>query len=288
MPPDQIDPSHIDPSHIDIVKFSADHLEGALTLSRQAGWPHRLEDWAMVLFLSVGFVAIENGRVVGTTFVTLYGAAAATINMVIVDEAMRGRGIGRRLMDMALAECGDRECRLNATKEGLPLYTKLGFKETGRILQHQGALGAGNGEASLDWASVEDLADCATLDQSASGLERFDLIKALHQAGRIAVLRPAGKITAFAALRAFGHGEVIGPVVAGHADEAKTLIAGLIEARQGQFVRVDTTKACGLASWLEAQGLANVGGGIAMRRGAKPSTGTSAFQTFALASQALG
>ncbi len=283
MPPDQIDPSHVD-----IVKFSADHLEGALTLSRQAGWPHRLEDWAMVLSLSVGFVAIEYGRVVGTTFVTPYGAAAATINMVIVDEAMRGRGIGRRLMDRALAECGDRECRLNATQEGLPLYSKLGFKETGRILQHQGIPGAGNGEASLDWASAEDLADCAALDRSASCLERFDLIKALHQAGRIAVLRPAGKITAFAALRAFGCGEVIGPVVAAKPDEAKALIAALIEARHGQFVRVDTTEACGLAAWLEAQGLANVGGGIAMRRNAKPSTGTSAFQTFALASQALG
>ncbi|WP_111218739.1 GNAT family N-acetyltransferase [Rhizobium tumorigenes] len=277
----------MDPSHIDIVKFSADHLEGALTLSRQAGWPHRLQDWAMVLSLSVGFVAIENGRVVGTTFVTPYGTAAA-INMVIVDEAMRGRGIGRRLMDMALAECGDRECRLNATQEGLPLYSKLGFKETGRILQHQGTLSAAKGEASLEWASVEDLADCAALDRSASGLERFDLIKALHQAGRIAVLRPAGKITAFAALRAFGHGEVIGPVVAAHADEAKALIATLIESRHGKFVRVDTTEACGLAAWLEAQGLANVGGGIAMRRNAKPSTGTSAFQTFALASQALG
>ena len=283
MPPDQIDLHRID-----IVRFSAEHLEGALTLSRQAGWPHRLEDWAMVLFLSVGFVAVENGRVVGTTFVTPYGTATATINMVIVDEAMRGRGIGRRLMDMALAECGDRECRLNATQEGLPLYTKLGFKETGRIFQHQGIPGAAKGEASLEWASVEDLADCAALDQSASGLERLDLMKALHQAGRIAVLRPAGKITAFAAMRAFGRGEVIGPVVAAHADEAKALIAGLIKARHGQFVRVDTTKACGLAAWLEAQGLANVGGGIAMRRNAKPSTGTSAFQTFALASQALG
>jgi hypothetical protein len=29
---------------IELVPFASHHLEGALALSRQAGWPHRLEN----------------------------------------------------------------------------------------------------------------------------------------------------------------------------------------------------------------------------------------------------
>ena len=69
---------------------------------------------------------------------TPYGDDAATINMVIVDAAMRGRGLGRKMMEEALAKAGERTCCLVATQEGLPLYEKLGFVATGEIVQHQG------------------------------------------------------------------------------------------------------------------------------------------------------
>ncbi|MEK1933437.1 MAG: GNAT family N-acetyltransferase, partial [Pararhizobium sp.] len=49
-------------SQIDLVAFGLEHLEDAVALSRQAGWPHRLEDWQMALALSRGIVAIEDGR----------------------------------------------------------------------------------------------------------------------------------------------------------------------------------------------------------------------------------
>ncbi len=39
---------------------------------------------------------------------TPYGDDCATINMVIVDASMRGRGVGRRLMDEALGLGGAR------------------------------------------------------------------------------------------------------------------------------------------------------------------------------------
>jgi GNAT superfamily N-acetyltransferase len=276
------------PSQIELVKFSAEHLEGALTLSRQAGWPHRLDDWAMVLSLSIGIVALEDGRVVGTTIVTTYGATIATINMVIVDEAMRGRGIGRKLMDFALKECEGRECRLIATQDGLPLYTKLGFEETGTILQLQGNVSPTVAADVLEWATSEDLAECSSMDRAASGLEREPMLGYLQEHGRIAVLRNAEKIVAFAGVRLFGRGEVIGPVVAVDIEDARTLIGNLLQSRRGTFVRIDTTAACGLAPWLEMQGLSPVGGGIAMRRHGSPIIATPAFQTFALASQALG
>lgn len=109
-------------SLIDIQTFQPDHLDAAVELSRQAGWPHRKEDWALVLSLSKGFVALENGRVVGTAMATILGDTCATVNMVIVDESMRGRGLGRQLMGAAMDAAENRECRLVATADGLPLY----------------------------------------------------------------------------------------------------------------------------------------------------------------------
>jgi len=202
-------------------------------LSRQAGWPHRREDWAMVLSLSTGIVARQGERVVGTTLVTRYGEQAATINMVIVDEKMRGRGIGRRLMDFALEESKGRECRLIATKEGLPLYTKLGFRESGAIFQHQGIAASPLRPGEVAWATPEDEAAFAAMDRAASGLDRAALIPLLFEQGRVAVLRRNGRTAGFAALRLFGRGQVAGPVVAATADEARSLLAFLFAACAG-------------------------------------------------------
>lgn len=269
-------------------EFTPEHLDDAVNLSRQAGWPHRREDWAMVLGLSSGIVAISGGKVVGTALVTRYGAGAATINMVIVDTALRGQGIGRSLMELGLQAGEGRELRLIATREGLPLYEKLGFRATDEILQHQGVLGEVQAAESVEWAAPDDGAVLAELDQAACGMDRGALIRLLEQQGRLAVLRRAGRPQGFAALRAFGRGEVAGPVVAADAADARALLRFLFAGRAGAFMRVDTTASRGLAPWLAAQGLAHAGGGIAMRRGGTDGGGAGAVRTFALASQALG
>jgi predicted N-acetyltransferase YhbS len=275
-------------SAIELAPFTPDHLDGAVMLSRQAGWPHRRQDWAMVLSLSTGIVARQGQRVVGTTLVTRYGEQAATINMVIVDEAMRGRGIGRRLMNFALEESKGRECRLVATKEGLPLYTKLGFRASGAIVQHQGIAALAHRPDEVEWAAPEDVAEFAAMDRTASGLDRAALIPLLFEQGRVAVLRRNGRTAGFAALRLFGRGQVAGPVVAATADEARSLLSFLLAACPGEFLRVDTSEASGLSPWLAERGLAHVGGGIAMQRGRPARVDVSPFQTFALANQALG
>jgi predicted N-acetyltransferase YhbS len=276
-------------SQIDLVAFGPDHIEGAIALSRQAGWPHRLEDWQMALAVSGGVVAVEEGRrVVGTVLVTSYGDDCATINMVIVDEAMRGRGLGRKLMDAALGIAGNRQLRLIATSDGLPLYEKLGFRETGSVLQHQGHVTAIAAPDDVEPVQAADFDAIAALDRAAFGADRKGLLEYMAKVGRFAVIRRAGRIQGFAALRAFGRGEVIGPVVAANADDARTLISFFIASRPGAFLRVDTTADTGISPWLAAHGLAHVGGGVAMRTGPVESAAPNAPKTFALANQALG
>lgn len=283
-------------AEIDLVTFAPAQLAGALALSRQAAWPHRLEDWRMALALSQGVAALDaTGRVVGTALVTPY-SSCATINMVIVDETMRGQGLGRRLMDQALQLAGDQPLRLVATREGLPLYEKLGFREVGTVAQHQGIVPAVAAPAGIEDARGDDLAAIAALDRAAFGADRARLLDWLATHGRCAVARQDGAVTGYAVLREFGRGEVIGPVVAPDAATAQALLAHFLAQREGAFLRVDTTAEAGLSPWLVAHGLAQVGGGVVMRRPAPAPTLATAPATaetappriFALANQALG
>lgn len=100
-------------------------LPAAHALSLELKWPHRLEDWAMLQRVSDGVVALDGERLIGTAFACPQGDYA-TIGLVIVSADYQGQGIGRRLMEKALAACQWRTPILNATLAGAPLYASQG------------------------------------------------------------------------------------------------------------------------------------------------------------------
>lgn len=273
---------------ISLVALGPEHLDGALRLSRAAGWPHRLEDWQMSLALSEGrAVLTDSGDVAGTIFLTPFGTDAATISLVIVDERMRGRGLGRKLMQAALDLAGMRPLRLTATEDGQPLYQSMGFEAVGMIVQQQGTVAPVAAPTSVLPARPMDLPAIVELDRAAFGADRQGLIGYIANVGEFIVIERAGRVVGFAGVRAFGRGEVIGPLVAEDADDARDLIAYALSSRTGKFVRFDHPSDTGLADWLTSLGLLNVGGGVAMQRPKIAPRPTKA-RTFGLASQALG
>jgi GNAT superfamily N-acetyltransferase len=266
--------------------FDTGHLAGAHALSQAEKWPHRPEDWALFLRLSRGVVVLDGPRVVATALATPFGPAACA-NMIIVDGACRGAGLGRRVMEAAMARVVAEDWRLIATEAGLPLYRKMGFVDQGRIFQHQGGVVAPVPTGPLpERAGPADLEALAALDRAATGMDRSAMLAALMQMGAVHVLRQGGAIHAAAILRPFGRGEVLGPVVAPGLEEAQAIMAPLIAACAGRFLRVDTPNAA-LGEWLAGQGLALVGGGVAMRKGPDRAV-TGPQQVFALAAQAWG
>ncbi len=267
--------------------FDTGHIAGAHALSQGEHWPHRAEDWALFLSLSEGRVVMDGTRVVATALATGFGPVACA-NMIIVSGDCRGRGLGRQVMEAAMAQVAAQEWRLIATESGLPLYRKMGFVDYGRIVQHQGIVTAAPLAGALpDRAGMADLEALVALDQAATGMDRRALYAALLRLGAVHVLREGGAICALAVLRPFGRGEVLGPVLARDADAARALMAPLIASCAGRFLRVDTPEVSGLAPWLAAQGLTHAGGGVQMRRGAE-SRGDGPQQVFALAAQAFG
>jgi GNAT superfamily N-acetyltransferase len=270
----------------------ADAAAGA-GLARAVGWPHRAEDWAMAIGLGRGVVATLGEDVVATGLWWPYGEHHATLGMIIVSPEHQGGGLGRRLMQTLLSQAEGRSLLLNATVPGQPLYEKLGFVLCGgAIRQYQGEAGAVAGpilteDALLRPATLADLPVLAKLDQAATGLPRMPLLRAVLEAGEGTVLTRGGEAAGFSMVRRFGRGIVIGPVVAADLADARALLAHGLQARQGQFVRVDVEDGSPLVDLLTGAGLKPVDRVNSMVRGTLP-TPTGPFRRYTLASQALG
>ncbi|CAN7419252.1 GNAT family N-acetyltransferase [Pseudoduganella sp. LjRoot289] len=266
-------------------------LSAAHALSQAVRWPHRLDDWRFVHRLGLGFLAEEDGAVIGTALCWMQGDRDGTLGMIIVSPDYQGKGIGRKLMQLVLAELGDRCTRLIATPAGQPLYENLGFQATGAIHQHQGTMAATVPVALQRGDKVRpsepaDIAKMIELANRGSGMERGSVLKQLVLVAEGAVLERGGELAGFSMLRRFGRGYAIGPVVAPDSASAKALIAHWSDVCAGTFVRVDVTGDSGLGAWLAEAGLAQVDAGVAMtRNGLPPQDGT--VRQFAIINQAL-
>ncbi|AKS09170.1 GNAT family N-acetyltransferase [Pseudomonas trivialis] len=265
-------------------------LPAAHALSVQLKWPHRLEDWAMLQRVSDGFVVMDGERLIGSAFTCPQGDYA-TIGLVIVSNDYQGQGIGRRLMEKALAACDSRTPVLNATLAGAPLYASQGFVEFGRVQQHQGQarvpelaeLATGESCRAL---SADDHTTLLALAKAASGLDRREVLRDLQVEHAVGIERD-GQLRGFALLRPFGRGRCIGPVVAENLDQAKHLIAALLAHVPDAFVRIDIPVACGLSDWLESAGLKNIDTVAQMALGTPPQASQGVYP-FALITQAIG
>jgi GNAT superfamily N-acetyltransferase len=269
-----------------LARMVPEHLDGALALSRAEGWPHRAEDWALILSRSHGVVALDGRHVVATAIAVPFGPVA-TIGMILVNGSLRGRGLGRRVMEQAMTQVSPAEWRLVATPEGLPLYRKLGFEACGEVRQHQGIARAAPAGLPEAWARAMDVQALVELDRAATGMERDWLVEALLRNGQVLIHREGGEIVAFAAVRRFGRGDLVGPIVTRAKTEARAMLATLLTLSAGRFLRVDTIGDTGLSSFLCEHGLVAVGSGTAMRRGSSHLT-LGSHHCFALAAQALG
>ncbi|MGI4839840.1 MAG: GNAT family N-acetyltransferase [Janthinobacterium lividum] len=274
--------------------MTAADVANAHALSVALKWPHRLEDWAMLQRVAQGFVAEDNGRLIGSSFACHQGDFT-TIGLVIVSDDYQGQGIGRRLMDLALETVGPRTAVLNATVAGAPLYTKMGFKDFGQIEQRQGQASAGAGPTTAlktgehcRALSASDAPRLIELANAGSGLDRAAVLDDLLPDVEYGVgIEAAGQLQGFALLRPFGRGLCLGPVIAQDAEQAKHLIETLLHKVPYAFVRIDIPAASGLAPWLEAAGLKQVDTVTQMSKGAIPAA-TQGVEQFALVTQAIG
>lgn len=276
-----------------IRRLQPEDLSAALRLTRAEQWSHRLEDWQFHYRLAHGWaVCDDDGVLLGTASWWSYGEQHGSVGLVVVDRAQQGKGIGRQLMETIIDDAGSRSLQLIATRAGLKLYQRCGFREVGSIEQRQGTLSSSTlpapaGRISFRAAIADDFEALAILDAAAFGAPRIDLIRQLlaEATGLVATLD--GHLAGFAMKRQSGRGTLIGPVVADTESLAIALVAQTLTSTTG-FARIDIpAEASGLARWLDTAGLVRVDTVTAMLLGERPDLHTG-VRTFGLVSQALG
>jgi GNAT superfamily N-acetyltransferase len=273
--------------------MTAADLPAAQKLSMAVLWPHRLQDWQFVQELGAGIVAEDETGMVGTAMCCAHGSDYASLGMIIVAPERHGQGIGRELVARMLREHGHRTVLLHATLEGVAFCKRLGFAQIGTVHQHQGTVyrapfvPLGDGERIRPVSSRDD-ATLADLASRAAGFPRRTVLKHLLNAANCVAIDLYDDLIGFAALRRYGLGYVIGPVVAPDVNRAKALIAHWAGSYAGSFVRVDVPGKHGLSPWLTEMGMVQVDKTVpVMVRGEPPRPDPSITQ-YALLNQAFG
>ncbi|HEY6122566.1 MAG TPA: GNAT family N-acetyltransferase, partial [Pyrinomonadaceae bacterium] len=231
---------------IDIRVLQRSDIAAALRLKELAGWNQTEQDWQRLLRLEPRgcFCATSDGRVIGTSTTTTYGFDLAWIGMVLVDPEYRKRGIGKRLMQVALDYLRDIDVstvKLDATPDGRPVYEGMGFKVESRVERWQG-VALPNETSVCKSLSTAELADLFVLDRAAFGADRSTLIEILITDACVTPLVSCdanGKVIGYALARPGSNATYIGPLIASAAQQAEQLLDGLLAQLTNQEVYVD-------------------------------------------------
>jgi creatinine amidohydrolase/Fe(II)-dependent formamide hydrolase-like protein/GNAT superfamily N-acetyltransferase len=239
-------------------------LEDGFRLARLAGWNQLIEDWRLVQALSPDghFAACRNGALVGTTATVSYEGRVSWVAMVLVDPAMRRRGIATLMMQAALdrlASCGD--VKLDATPAGRAVYLKLGFRDECELNRLAAASvpalpAPGPGIRPMTPA---DLPAVTALDARVFGVPRGDLLARLlaMTPGYAFVAEEARGLTGFCLGRHGAAAEYAGPVSAESEDTARQLAAAVFGKMRGRAAYIDVfASQPGWQGWLKSLGFA--------------------------------
>ena len=175
------------------------------------------------------FVASSGPDVVATGIGTANGPVG-WVGAIFVDSAFRRRGIGQAVTDAvvgALEAAGCRTLVLVASKEGRPMYERMGFELQTEYVTLE-APGTADGQrpgAAARPFEPGDLEGMARLDRTATGEDRAHLLARFASLTSARVLTgPDGEVVAFSVRAPWGGGATIARAI----DDA----VAILEARR--------------------------------------------------------
>jgi predicted N-acetyltransferase YhbS len=230
-------------------------IAAAMCLKDQEGWNQTAADWERFLNASPdgSFVAESDGQVCGTVTTMVYEQRFAWIGMVIVSSAVRGQGLGTRLLEKAIEHLDARRIptlKLDATPQGKPVYERLGFVPEYEI--DRWALRRQSAPTDSETIVPADLSEIFKLDREAFGADRSKLLESLdgHAPEFTLALRMGGSIQGYAFGRRGSRADHLGPWLAQNQSAGQELLTQFLRRSTRDTVFVDCLKANPFASEL--------------------------------------
>jgi GNAT superfamily N-acetyltransferase len=210
-----------------------------------------------MMFSHPGFycVVAESGRQILGSNCLDERSAIAGVGPITIDLEVQNKGVGRALMEAALARSAERGFQgtrlLQAAfhNRSLSLYTKLGFDTREPISTMQGpAIKLATPGYSVRRGRISDLEECNRLCRFVHGHDRSGELRDAIEQGTAVVAERDGRIVAYATLIGF-FGHTVGETNA----DVQALIANA-DAFLGPGILVPTRNA-GLFRWCLENGL---------------------------------
>src|SRR5467141_2039363 len=154
-------------------------IAAATALTDLEGWGYTRADFQRLIGLSPDgcFAAELRGRVVGVLTTTTYDALAF-LGAVIVSPELRGKGVGKQMMEAALdhlRQRGVRTVRLNAYLNAVRFYERLGFHGEYEVIRWHGRT-TGRNASNVRPIQKQDIDSLIQLDTVYFGANRRALL----------------------------------------------------------------------------------------------------------------
>ena len=225
-------------------------IPAGMRLKEIAGWNQTQEDWERFLEADPQgcFVVEWNGQVAGTVATIIYEQRFAWIGMVLVDPQVRGKGIGTALLLKAIDYLDARNVpcmKLDATPQGKPIYTRLGFRIEYEIERHSMTREPG---AELDTktaaATTENLEALMEYDCKVFGADRSALLRSLAKSAPalVSIQHSGGVVEGFTLGRQGSRADQLGPWAAANASAARAVFEDFLRRSRRPVVFVDVLR----------------------------------------------
>ena len=220
-----------------------DDIDFAIGLTDYEGWAYTRPEFERILRLRhVGCFVWDDECPLGFVTSVQYGDSAVIGHLVVSGE-VRGRKVGRRLLEASLRELDDagmRSVLLYATSAGEPLYESCGFRAVRNVVSCGFRANHGGKRRVCGAISSEDLPEVCELDGRLFGDDRSELLKELYREHPDLCFKlvGGGRITGYVFGRRTPLGGDIGPwcSTTGSIDDAIGLIYSVLDHFKGERV----------------------------------------------------
>lgn len=217
-----------------IGNLDLDGVRQAMNWAEQEGWVPGLTDW--IPFFEADpdgfFGSFDGDRIVATLSVVRGSESVAFVGLYIVEQKLRGKGVGRDLWHKVLGRFNGWTLGLDGVPEQIETYARQGFvvaHENLRYSADTAALPPPEGSGSIVPVGAVDFDSLVAYDGRHFFGPRPEFLKRWIQGDRrkAVVSLADSRVVGFAASRQTSTGHRIGPVFADSAEIAKEMILTL-------------------------------------------------------------